>query len=217
MHAPPDVNGRASVTSARTGLARRARAGVSPGLARQALVWRNTWLMDQLRFYRPLARSVRPPSDRREAGLYVAVVGAAILIATGWPLADEMLAGQGRERSVGQLAGTVPFGVRGSNRQQAVYVWQDAAGQEHAALGRRTITVRTAADSDPGVAGLGALIRLDRRPFPQQAPVAYDPADPRSARVLGEYPGQWRWAGAGLLVLVLGLWMRRTDAQRDSM
>jgi hypothetical protein len=57
-----------------------------------------------------------------------------------------------------------------------------------------------------------SMVAFDTNPFPPSAVVAFDPADPVRARVIGLEDRLWPGIVAGLALAGLGLWMRRRRA-----
>lgn len=177
--------------------------------------------MQQFKFYRPLSRTLTMPSGRREQGLAVAVLGLALAAGFGWDLAGEAVWSMGKARAEGRFAGMVETGPKGTYRRTGVYLFEDSSGSAYAAttLSPRSVRTRreglevrpdgTVAPSQPrNVAG---VVQLSDNPFPQTASIAYDPADPVQARAVGLVNGNWPWVLAGLVLVGLGLWMRRPE------
>lgn len=189
--------------------------------------------MQQFRFYRPLSRTMTMPSGRREQGLAVAVLGLALAGGFGWDLAREAVWSLGKSSAEGRFAGMVEAGPEGTYRRNGVYLFQDASGNAFAATtlsprSVRTVRPRTEVRPDGTVVraerdSVAAAVQLSENPFPPTATIAYDPADPVQARVVGLSNSNWPWVLGGLALLALGLWMRRpekseapSDATRDA-
>ena len=177
--------------------------------------------MQQFKFYRPLSRTMTMPSGRREQGLAVAVLGLALAGGFGWDPAREAVWSLGKVQVEGRFAGMVEAGPEGTYRRNGVYLFQDEDGNAYAATTLsprpvRTVRPRTEVRPDGTVirterASVAGAVQLPENPFPQTATIAYDPADPVQARVVGLSRGNWPWVLGGLALLGLGLWMRRPE------
>lgn len=177
--------------------------------------------MQPVKFYRPLSRTLTMPSSRREQGLAVAVLGLALAGGFGWDMAGEAAWSIGKARAEGRFAGMVEAGPKGTYRRNGVYLFKDADGNAYAATTLIPRSVRTREDGlevrpDGTVAPsqprtVAGVVQLPDNPFPPTATIAYDPADPVQARVVGLASGNWRWVLGGLALLGLGLWMRRRE------